>query len=85
MNVDDLKPFQGSLVGFSCKPVKEKGYITFKTTFRIRENSRQIKVINLVIDAPLSYNMIIGWFGFNQLRVTISTLYLCMKCMLLDG
>lgn len=44
---------------------------------------KELKVMYLVIDAPSSYNMIIGQPTFNQLSATLSTMYLCMKYMLL--
>lgn len=36
----------------------------------------------LVIDAPSSYNMIIGRLAFNPLSVALSTIYLYMKYQL---
>lgn len=52
-----------------------KGYIMMMTTFRVGEQTKEIKVRYLVIDAPSSYNMILGCLTFNQLGIALSTLY----------
>lgn len=44
LNSEDLKSFQGSLVGFSGEPVKVNGYVTLKNTFGASENVRQVNV-----------------------------------------
>lgn len=49
----DLKPFKGSLVGFSGEQVQVKGCIMLKIIFRKQEHAKEIKVKYLVIDAPL--------------------------------
>lgn len=37
-----------------------KGYLTLKTIVGISENTKMIKVMNLVVDATSMYNGIIG-------------------------
>lgn len=44
-----------------------------------------MKVKYLFIEAPSSYNLIIGRPTSNRMGATISTLYLCMKYMLPNG
>lgn len=43
-----------------------KGYM--KTMFGEQDHAKEIKVKYLVINAPSSYNMIIGQITFNQLE-----------------
>lgn len=43
-----------------------KRYITLKKMFRLNENAKMVKVGYLIIDAPSSYNIIIGRHGHNQ-------------------
>lgn len=61
-----------------------KSYMTQKATFGEKDKAKEIKVGYLVIDAPASYNMIIGRPPFNQMGSTLSTLYLCIKYRLFD-
>lgn len=51
LDLDNLKPFQGSLVRFLGELVEVKGYVTLQTTFGSEENTKRIKVMCLVIDA----------------------------------
>lgn len=66
-------------MGFSREQVQVKGYLILGITFGEQYNTKEIKVKYLVINAPFSYNMIIGQFSFNWLRIDLHTLYLCMK------
>lgn len=79
LDLNDLKHFQGSLVGFSGKEVYIKGYVTLKITFGAKENAKKIKVRYLVINVLSSYSMTIGRSAFNQLGATLSTLNICIK------
>jgi len=65
--------------------VHVQGYVTLKTTFWYRENSKTIKVKYLVINSPNSYNIIIGRPTFNLLGVFLSTKFLIMKYTLEKG
>lgn len=62
-----------------------KGYFTLGITFKEQDHAKETKVNYLVIDAPYSYNMIIGRPSFNRMGAALSTLYLCMKYLLLNG
>lgn len=54
------------------------------TMFGAKENTKLIKVIYLVINKRFSYYMIIRMYSFNQLEVTLSTVYNWMKYLFLD-
>lgn len=58
-----------------------KGYIILDIVFGLNGNVKMIKVTYLVINAHLSFNIIIGRYAFNLVG---DTLYLCMKYSLLD-
>lgn len=85
LDSEDLKPLKGSLVGFYREQVQVKGYITLSTTFREQDQAKKINVRYLVIDAPSSYNIIIGRQAFNQLTYVLFTMYLCMNYMFSNG
>lgn len=85
LDPEDLKPLKGSLIGFYREQVQLKGYITLNTTFREKDQAKKINVQYLVIDAPSSYNIIIGRQAFNQLSSILLTMYLCMKYMFSNG
>ncbi|XP_024630733.1 uncharacterized protein [Medicago truncatula] len=57
---EQLQPFKGTVAGFTGEQVHVRGYVTLKTTFGSGENAETIKVKYLVINAPNSYNIIIG-------------------------
>lgn len=44
LNLEDLRPFKGSLVGYYEEQVKVKGCIMLKTTFGERDQAREFKV-----------------------------------------
>lgn len=56
-----------------------KSCITYKTAFEVEKNARQIKVIYLLINAPSSYNLTIGYPSFNHPGFSLSTLNICMN------
>lgn len=53
--------------------------------FGVEENLKIVKVRYLIIYTFSLYNIIIGSSTFNLLGVSLSTLYLCMKYLLLNG
>lgn len=79
LDLNSLKAFHGSLIGFCDEQVQIKGYTTLKTIFGAKESAILIKVTYLVIIAPSLYNMVIRLHAFNHLGVALCTLYICMK------
>lgn len=82
LNLEDLKPFKGSLVGYYEELMQ---VIHCKDHLWRAGSIQKIKVKYFVIDVYSSYNMIIGRLTFNQLVVALSTLYLCMKYLIFRG
>ncbi|KAJ1413041.1 hypothetical protein SESBI_19972 [Sesbania bispinosa] len=74
-----LLPFSGSLIGFPGDSVEVRGYVDVMTTFGEREHKKAVRVKYLVINAPSSYNIIIGRAALNSLGAVVSTVHLTMK------
>jgi len=77
--IDQLQPFDGVLVGFSGDQVEVKGYVDLRTTFRDKEAAKTIFVRYIVVNAPSSYNLLLGRPSINKLGAMISTVHLKMK------
>ena len=82
---EQLQPFQGTLSGFTGERVHVRGYITLKTIFGTGKQAKTIKIRYLVVNAPNSYNIVIGRPSFNRLGALLSTKFLVMKYPLDDG
>ncbi|GAU41233.1 hypothetical protein TSUD_280320, partial [Trifolium subterraneum] len=77
---EQLRPYHGTLVGFTGDQAEVMGHITLLTTFGDHQNAKTIKVRYLVVKTPFaSYNIIIGRPAFNTLGAAMSTLYLSIK------
>ena len=75
----DLKPENVSLTGFSGATTHSLGSITLPVTFGLEERSVRTPVTFLVVDAPTTYNAIIGRTTLNPLRIIPSTVHQKMK------
>lgn len=62
-----------------------EGYNTLKAIYGLNQNAKMIKVMYLVEEASSSYNIIIGRLAFNLLGAALSSLYICVNYLLLDG
>jgi hypothetical protein len=83
---EQLKPYSGTLVGFTGDQAEVMGHFTLLTTFGEKESAKTVKVRYLVVKTPYtSYNIIIGRPAFNVLGAALSTLYLSMKYPLDNG
>ena len=83
--IDQLRPFDGVLVGFSGHQVEVKGYVDLRTTFRDKEDAKTIFIRYIVVNAPSSYNLLLGRPSINKLGVVILTVHLKMKFPTDDG
>ncbi|RDY06096.1 hypothetical protein CR513_09967, partial [Mucuna pruriens] len=68
-----------SLYGFTGKRVPILETVELETCFRERSVNKTIPVLYTVVDAPASYNIIIGRPALNNLGAIVSTKHLCMK------
>ena len=76
---DQLLPFDGVLVGFSGEQVEVRGYVNLRTTFSDEHAARTIIIKYIVVNAPSSYNMLLGRPSLNMLGAVVSTTHLKMK------
>jgi len=76
---DQLLPFDGVLVGFSGEQVEVRGYVNLRTTFSDEHAAKTIIIKYIVVNAPSSYNMLLGRPSLNMLGAVVSTTHLKMK------
>nr|KYP73948.1 hypothetical protein KK1_006609 [Cajanus cajan] len=76
----ELVPYDDPLVGFAGERVNTKGYIKLFTRFCVDEQeSREIQIKYIVVDAHTSYNILLGQPSLNMLGAVVSTPHLAMK------
>jgi len=56
-----------------------KGYVDLRTTFRDKEDAKTIFIRYIVVNAPSSYNLLLGRPSLNKLKAVVSTVHLKMK------
>ncbi|XP_027905968.1 uncharacterized protein LOC114165580 [Vigna unguiculata] len=76
---DQLQPFDGVLVGFSGEQVEVRGHVDLRTTFSDENAAKTIVIRYLVVNAPSSYNLLLGRPSLNKLGAVISTSHMKMK------
>ena len=85
LDLKRLRPFKSPLVSFSGDKVYPKGIVTLTITvgIHLRQLTRQLDF--LVVDCPLSYNVIIGRPTLNRWKAATSTYYLKVKFPMENG
>jgi len=76
---DQLQPFDGVLVGFSGEQVEVRGHVDLRTTFSDDQAAKTIVIRYLVVNAPSSYNLLLGRPSLNKLGAVVSTSHMKMK------
>jgi len=74
-----MVPYDKPIYGFSGEQVSTRGYIDLHTVFRDGTQTKTIPIRFLIIDAPTSYNILLGRPSLNTLGAVISTPHLAMK------
>jgi len=74
-----MVPYDELIYGFSGEKVSTHGYIDLHTVFRDGAQTKTIPIRFLVVDAPTSYNVLLGRPSLNTLGVVVSTPHLAMK------
>ncbi|RDX95798.1 hypothetical protein CR513_21618, partial [Mucuna pruriens] len=69
----------GNLYGFARECVPIRGMVELETSFGERSGIKTIPVLYTIVDAPASYNIIIGRSALNRLGAVVSIRHLCMK------
>nr|KYP71551.1 hypothetical protein KK1_010815 [Cajanus cajan] len=76
----ELLPYDDPLVGFAGERVSTRGYIKLFTRFCFDEQqSREVQVKYIVVEASTSYNILLGRPSLNALGAIVSTPHLAMK------
>ena len=74
-----IRPFTSPLVSFSGDSIIPKGIITL-TVIAVTYPAQVTKEIDfLIVNCPLTYNIILGRPTLNRLRVAVSTYYLKVR------
>jgi len=74
-----MVPYNEPIYGFSGEKVSTRGYIDLHTVFRDRAQTKTIPIRFLIVDAPTSYNVLLGDPSLNTLGAVVSTPDLAMK------
>jgi len=74
-----MVPYDEPIYGFSGEKVSTRGYIDLYTIFRDGSQTNTISIHFLVVDAPTSYNVLLGRPSLNTLGAVISIPHLAMK------
>jgi len=72
-------PYDEPIYGFSGEQVSTRGYIDLHTVFRDGTQTKTIPIRFLIVDAPTSYNILLGRPSLNTLGTVVSTPHLAMK------
>jgi len=74
-----MVPYDEPIYGFSGEPVSTRGYIDLHIIFWDGTQTKTIPIPFLIVDAPTSYNILLGRPSLNTLGVVVSTPHLAMK------
>jgi len=74
-----MVPYNEPIFGFSGEQVSTRGYIDLHTIFREGTRTKTIPISFLIVDAPTSYNVLLGRPSLNTLGAVVSTPHLAMK------
>jgi len=74
-----MVPYDEPIYGFSKEKVSTRGYIDLHIIFGEGTQTKTIHIRFLVVDAPISYNVLLGRPSLNTLGVVVSTPHLAMK------
>jgi len=74
-----MVPYDKPIYGFSGEKVSTRGYIDLHTVFREGTQTKTIPIRFLIVDAPTSYNILLGHPSLNTLDAVVSTPHLAMK------
>jgi len=74
-----MVPYDEPIYGFSGEQVSTRGYIDLHTVFRDGAQTKTVPIRFLIVDAPTSYNVLLGRPLLNTLGAVVSTPHLTMK------
>ncbi|XP_068478292.1 uncharacterized protein [Phaseolus vulgaris] len=85
LSPNQLRPYGGYLYGFAGDQVEVRGYIELRTTFTDGAASRTEKIRYLVVNAPSTYNILLGRSTLNKIGVVPSTRHMKVKLPSMEG
>jgi len=74
-----MVPYDEPIYGFSGEQASTRGYIDIHIVFCDRAQTKTIPIRFLIVDAPTSYNVLLGRPSLNTLDAVVSTPHLAMK------
>jgi len=74
-----MVPYYEPIYGFFGEQVSTRGYIDLHTVFRDGAQTKTILIHFRIVDAPTSYNVLLGRPSLNTLGAVVSTPHLAMK------
>ncbi|XP_027911582.1 uncharacterized protein LOC114170300 [Vigna unguiculata] len=74
-----MVPYDEPIYGFSGEKVSIRDYIDLHTVFRDVAQTKTIPIRFVIVDAPTSYNVLLGRPSLNTLSAVVSTPHLAMK------
>jgi len=80
-----LRTYTGCLYGFAGDQVEVCEHIELRTTFTDGTTSRTLNIRYLVVNAPSTYNILLGRLALNRIGVVASTRHMKMKLPSLEG
>jgi len=79
LSPDQLRPYDGCVVGFAGDQVEVRGYVELRTTFFDEIAARMITIRYIVVNASSTYNLLLGRPSMNRLGAVASTVHIKMK------
>ena len=79
LSEDLIVPYNEQIVGFSGERVDTRGYLDLRTKIGSQQDSREVRVRFLLVEANTSYNVLLGRPCLNAFGAIVSTLHLTMK------
>jgi len=81
LSSDQLRPYTGYLYDFAGDQVEVRGHLELKTTFMDGVTSHTENIKYLVVNAPSTYNILLGRPTLNRQRAVASTRHMKMKLL----
>jgi len=85
LSPDQLRPYEGCLYDFVGDQVEVRGHVELRTTFTNDATSRTVNIRYLVVNAPSTYNILLGRPALNKIGAVASTRHMKMKLPSLEG
>ena len=82
---DQLRPYDGCLYGFVGNQVEVSGHVELRRTFIDGTASHTANIRYLVVNAPSTYNILLGRPALNMIGAVASTSHMKMKLSSLEG